>query len=111
MNLTTKILWALAQHDGIIAHTEAIDNRGLKRTTTIVRYLIIHHEEWYDEARLLKAEITKENLTGDFVTEFLEVLSVTKLLIPMLRRTRKAINEFESGKGKTIDDIFDGVDE
>ncbi len=110
MNLTTKILWALAQHDGIIAQTKAIDSRGLKHTITVVRHLLICHEEWYDEAALLKAEITKEGLTGDFVDEFLEVLSVTELLLPMLRQTRKAINEFEAGKCRTLDDIFEDVD-
>ncbi len=111
MNLTTKILWALAQHDGNLAQAEFIKQRGLRHTTTIVRHIMLRFEEWYDEALLLEPEIENEGLAGDFVDEFLRVLQETKILIPQFRRIRKAMNEFEDGKCKTLTDIFEDIDE
>lgn len=111
MNLTTKILWALVQNDGNLAQAEFIKRRGLRHTETVVRHLITRFEDWYSEAGPLEAEIAKEGLTGDFVDEFFLVLQKTKILVPQFRQIRKAMDEFDAGKCKLVNDIFENVDE
>ncbi len=111
MNLTAKILFALAQHDGLTAQSAAITNRGLRHTSTTVRHLIVCFEDWYAEASPLEAEIRNEGLTGDFVDEFTKLLKAMEANLPGFERICKAMDEFAAGKGKPIEDIFEGVDE
>ncbi len=111
MKLTGKILWALAQHDNIMAQSESLNKRNLTCTMTICKHLTDRWGAWKAETELLVAEIQDAKLTGEAVDELTALLGMLLAAWPNFCNLRKAIGEYDRGECETVKDIFEGIDD